>query len=206
MRKLAAGGLIAVLVAVVGASGCYGGVGVHGHVRGPNLFSLAATAIAVAAISVALSNPPPVVVEAEYYDDGVRPGSVWVNGHYAFVDGQWLWQAGYWQEARPGYIWVQGAWTAQGDQYVWADGYWAPPRPGYVYIDGYWDDRGSGYVWLPGRWEVERPGYVFVGGQWSTYNGRRTWTRGGWQRDDGRAEWARYRGRGGGTIVRDHRR
>lgn len=205
MRKLASGCLVAVLVGALGAAGCYGGFGVRGHARGPNLFSLAATAITVAAISVALSNPPPMAVEVEY-DPYARPGNVWVNGHYAYLDGEWVWQPGYWQPERVGYVWVQGSWAQQGDQYVWVDGAWVAQRAGYVYIDGYWDYRDTGYVWLPGRWESERPGYVFVDGGWSSYNGRRVWAQGSWQRDDGRASWSRYRARSGSTVVRDHRR
>lgn len=201
MRRLAIG--------LVVLSGCYAGIGVRGHVgyRGPSPLAVVATAVTVAAVAAAVATAPPVAVDVEYYDYGTNPGNVWVNGRYTYVNNNWAWQAGYWQPERAGYYWVQGAWTPQGNQYVWVDGYWAEPRAGYTYIDGYWDYRGNGYVWAPGRWEVERPGYVFIGGGWTTYQGRRTWSQGTWQRDDGRAEWGRYRARGrvGGTVVRDHR-
>jgi hypothetical protein len=197
MRKL---GLV-----VIALAGCYGnvGVGVHSTVR-VNPVAAVATAVAVAAVVNAVATAPPMAVNVEYYDAGYRPGHCWVNGRYTYVNSNWAWQPGYWQDDRPGYVWVQGAWTQQGNQYVWVDGYWAEPRAGYVYIDGYYDYRDTGYAWVPGRWEVERPGYVFVGGTWTTSGGgHRVWQQGRWERDDGRAEWTRYRRT---TVVRDHRR
>jgi hypothetical protein len=206
MRRFALG---LVLVVSLPLAGCYGRGGVY--VRGPNPFGVIATAVAVASVVNAVATAPPVAMNVEYYDAGYNPGNVWVNGRYTYVNNNWVWQAGYWQPERDGAYWIQGAWTPRGNQYVWTDGYWAQPRAGYTYIDGYWDDRGNGYVWAPGRWEVERPGQVYVGGSWSTNGGRRTWSRGSWQRDDGRAEWGRYRTRGRATgrtgpAIRDHRR
>ena len=216
MRKLALG---LVLVGTVLVSGCYVRGGGSVRVRA-NPIAVAAAAVTVAAVAatIAYSAPPPAV-QVEYYDYGHRPGHIWVNGRYTYVNNNWVWQAGYWQAERPGYYWVQGYWEPRGSQYVWINGYWAEPRAGYTYVDGYWDYRGGGYVWMPGTWEVARPGHVYVGGSWTVTNGRRTWVRGGWQRDDGRAAWARYRTRGtvrvnssgsthtgGGVRVRDHRR
>lgn len=195
------------IVGTFAVSGCMvrGGV----RVRGPNPFAVIATAVAVNAIVNTVAYAPPPVATVEYYDDGHNPGHVWVNGRYTYVNNQWAWNAGYWQPERSGAYWVQGAWTPRGNQHVWVDGYWAEPRAGYTYIDGYWDYRGNGYVWAPGRWEAERAGHVYIGGSWSTTNGRRTWRQGTWQRDDGRAEWTRYRARGRvnrGSTIRDHRR
>jgi YXWGXW repeat-containing protein len=197
MRRVA----LAVVIATglsLGSAGCY--TGVHGRLYVDPI----ATAITVAAIVNAVSTPPPMAVNVEYYDVGYNPGHCWVNGRYVYSNNAWAWRAGYWQDDRPGYYWVQGSWQPRDNQYVWVDGYWAEPRTGYVYVDGYWDYRDNGYAWVDGRWEVERPGYVFVGGSWSTAGGRRVWSQGGWQRDDGRVEWARYRARGG-VQVRDHR-
>lgn len=192
MRKLA------VVLALVGAGGggCYGAVGYGGqlHIRA-NPIAVAAAAITVAAV-VAVASQPPIVAEVEYYDYGENPGNVWVNGRYAYVNNQWVWYAGHWQPEREGQYWIQGAWEPRGNQWVWIDGHWEGPHNGYTYVDGYWDDRGNGYTWIAGTWEVERPGHVYVGGSWTTYNGRRTWSRGRWERDDGRAEWGRYRTRG----------
>jgi hypothetical protein len=190
--------LVGTLTALVTTSGCYAGY--HGQVgyRGGGGSSLARLATTVAVIGVAtaiVASQPPVVAHVEYYDYGSRPGYVWVNGRYNYTNNQWYWQNGYWQNEQPGRYWVQGTWTNQNNGYVWVDGYWADPRPGYVYCDGYWDNRGNGYTWVQGSWEVQRPGHVYVGGTWTTYNNRRTWNRAGWQRDDGRAEWARYRAR-----------
>jgi YXWGXW repeat-containing protein len=189
------------MVVSLGFAGCYAGR--HGRLFIDPVGAVA-TAVTVAAIVNAVSTPPPMAVNVEYYDYGYNPGHCWVNGHYTYVNSNWAWQAGYWQDERPGYYWIQGSWQPRGDQYVWVDGYWAEPRAGYTYIDGYWDYRDNGYVWMDGRWEAERPGFVFVGGTWSTYNGRRVWTQGRWEHDDGRVEWARYRGRGS-VQVRDHR-
>lgn len=190
MRKLVVG-----LIFVVAASGCYGGVGMRGnlHIRA-NPLAVAAAVITVAAITAATA--PPVVAQVEYYDYGHNPGQVWVNGRHNYVNGQYVWQAGYWQPEREGHYWIQGAWQQQGSQYVWVEGHWDAPRVGYTYIDGYWDYRDTGYVWMPGTWEQERVGHVYVGGSWTVVGGRRTWSRGTWQRDDGRAEWGRYRTRG----------
>lgn len=205
MRKL---GLVLV-VGAVAASGCFPHA--HGvlHVRASPV--AVAAAITAAAIVHAVATAPPVVVNVEYYDYGERPGHVWVNGRHAYVNNAWVWRAGYWQQEQPGHYWVQGYWEPRGNQHVWIEGHWAAPRQGHVYVDGYWDWSDSGYVWRTGTWEVDRPGHVYVGGSWTTYNGRRTWQRGGWQRDDGRADWGRYRARGrvnagGGVRVRDHRR
>jgi WXXGXW repeat (2 copies) len=189
--------LALLLLAALTTTGCYGRV--HGNVgvRGGSAFSnLAAAALTVAAVAVIVSSTPPVVTHVEYYDYGSRPGYCWVNGRYVYVGNQWQWQAGYWQPEQPGYYWVQGYWAPQGGNYVWVEGRWEAPRRGYVYVDGYWDARGNGYVWVPGNWERHREGYVYVGGSWSNRSGRRAWQRGGWQRDDGRAEWSRWRARG----------
>jgi len=206
MRKLLVG-----LVFAVVASGCYA----HGHVRvrGPNPFAVVATAVAVGAIVAAVSTPPPVVTTVEYYDYGHRPGHVWVNGRYTYVNNNWQWNAGYWQPERTGYYWVQGAWQPQGNQYVWVDGYWAEPRANQIYVDGYWDYRDTGYVWTPGYWETDRPGHVYVSGSYTVVGNRRTYTRGRWEVDDGRPEYTTYRTRyhrvdnrrGGGPVIRDHR-
>lgn len=205
MRKVFVG-----LIFVVAMSACYARGGVR--VRGPNLFSTVATAVAVGAIVAAVSTPPPVVTHVEYYDYGHRPGHIWVNGRYTYVNNNWQWHAGYWQPERTGYYWVQGAWQPRGNQYVWVDGYWAEPRQGHIYVDGYWDYRDTGYVWTPGYWESDRgAGHVYVSGSYTVVNGRRTYNRGRWEVDDGRPDYNVYRTRyhrtnaRGGTTVRDHR-
>jgi hypothetical protein len=199
MRKLLVG-----LVFAVVASGCYAHGHVHGRVRGPSLFNAVATAVVVGAI-IAASTPPPVVTTVEYYDYGTRPGNVWVNGRYTYVNNQWIWNAGYWQPERTGHYWVQGAWQPRGNQYVWVDGHWAEPRAGYIYVDGYYDYRDTGYVWTPGYWETDRPGHVYVSGSYTVVGGRRSYNRGRWAVDDGRPEYGTYRTRYHRSSVRDHR-
>jgi len=209
MRKVLVG-----LVFVVGASGCH--VHGRGHIHASPL-AVIATAVAVNAIVTAVTTPPPTVVHVEYYDYGYRPGQVWVNGRYTYVNNQWVWNAGYWQNERSGYYWVQGSWQPQGNQYVWVDGYWAEPRANQIYVDGYWDYRETGYVWTPGYWETDRPGHVYVSGTYTTVGNRRTYMRGRWEVDDGRPDYNVYRTRyhrvnasgsvnaSGGTVIRDHR-
>jgi hypothetical protein len=213
MRKL----LVGLTFAIV-ATGCHVHGRGHMHVRGPNPFAVVATAVAVGAIVAAVSTPPPAVVHVEYYDYGHRPGHIWVNGRYTYVNNQWVWNAGYWQPERSGHYWVQGSWQPRGNQYVWVDGYWAEPRSGYIYVDGYWDYRDTGYVWTPGYWETDRPGHVYVSGSYTVVGGRRSYTRGRWEVDDGRPDYGVYRtryhshrstthvrGGGGGPVIRDHR-
>jgi len=188
------------LLLVVAVSGCY--------VRGGGAFRIRANPIAtlanvaLTAVVIAATIAPPVVASVEYYDDGARPGFVWVNGRHTYVNNAYTWQAGYWQPERTNHYWIQGHWQAQNNQWVWVDGQWAGYRPGYVYVDGFWDHQDSGYVWSQGGWEVDRPDHVYVGGSWNVVGGHRAWVRGGWQADDGRAEWSHYRVRHGRANYR----
>lgn len=74
----------------------------------------------------------------------VRPGFVWVPGHWSW--GRWI--PGHWQplRGRPGYAWVAGYWGPGG----WIEGYWRPAAR-------------RGFWWRPGRWE---PGGVWIAGDW----------------------------------------
>lgn len=90
----------------------------------------AATALAVAPAAgcygttgyVAYS-PPRARVETV----AVRPGYVWVHGHWVWGGNQWRWQGGYYQPVRTGFVWIQGHWSNTDEGYVWIDGHWARP-------------------------------------------------------------------------------
>jgi hypothetical protein len=62
--------------------------------------------------------PPPRVVVVS-----ARPGYVWIDGRWAFIDDEWVWQSGYWARERPGYIYVQGRWVVRERHYHWRDGH-----------------------------------------------------------------------------------
>ena len=129
-----------IALSLIVVTGCYAGLGVHGHVgvRGPDPLAVVATAITVAAIATAVATAPPVAVSVEYYDYGARPGYVWVNPHYVYASSGWVWQAGYWQDDRPGYYWVQGGWQWNGYEWIWRPGHYEPD-PAYSSYDGSYD-------------------------------------------------------------------
>ncbi len=175
MRKLAA-----VVLAVAAGAGCYAqGYGSTGYYGGTG------------GTYVAYSQPLPQTVDVDLYYEP-RPGYVYVNGRYNWVNNNWAWQNGYYEAERPNSVYVQGYW--QGNR--WYDGRWEGQRAGYVYTDGYWDQRGTGHVWVQGAWERDRGGdHTYVRGSWTNNNGVRSYNRGGWQ--------PRARS---GPQIRDHRR
>jgi hypothetical protein len=182
MRTIAAG-----VLALVASVGCYAsgyGYSSVGYSTG------AVYAGTEAGTYVAYSTPPPEVVDVDVYYEP-RPGYTYVNGRYAWVGNQWVWQNGYWIADRPGHVYVQGYWRGN----RWYDGRWVRQRPGYVYTGGYWDRRGRGHVWVPGTWERSRNDQVYVRGRWSNQNGTRVYQRGRWERS--------HRSQ---PAVRDHRR
>jgi hypothetical protein len=54
----------------------------------------------------------------------VRPGFVWIGGHWARVGGRWAWRGGYYQAERAGYVWGPGRWEIRGRRHVWIEGGW----------------------------------------------------------------------------------
>ena len=62
--------------------------------------------------------PPPPQPEAVV----VRPGQVWIGGHWYRNGGRWVWRAGYYQPERVGYIWAPGRWEVRGRRHVWIEG------------------------------------------------------------------------------------
>jgi hypothetical protein len=79
-----------------------------------------------------------------YAEPVVRPGYVWVPGHYAYG----AWYPGYYRpvEARPGYAFEPGYWRGG----VYVDGYWRPERvERQHWVPGYYT---PGRGWVPGHW------------------------------------------------------
>jgi WXXGXW repeat (2 copies) len=85
---------------------------------------------------VASPGPPP------------NPETFFVPGSHVWVDGRYMWRAGYWARVQPGYVWVSSHYR------------WTPT--GYVYIPGYWDLAVSrrGFLYAP---IVVDPNVVTVG-------------------------------------------
>jgi L-alanine-DL-glutamate epimerase-like enolase superfamily enzyme len=110
-RRTGLAALLALATASVTAgSGCL--VGRHGH--------------------VALV-PPPALLVAAAVAATVRPGFVWVEGHWDWVDGRWVWCEGEWIAERPGFVWVQGIWVGvDGGRYAWRPGHF---RPAHVHVE-----------------------------------------------------------------------
>lgn len=78
------------------------------------------TGCAAEAGYVATDDPPAPVEE----NVAVRPGFIWVHGHYARESGRWHWHGGYYERERPNQVYVEGRWERRGTQRVWINGGW----------------------------------------------------------------------------------
>lgn len=58
-------------------------------------------------------------------------------------------------EVRPGFVYVQGHWMRDGGRWAWRDGYYERERPGYYYQPGRWDRRGNRHVYVQGQWNAQ---------------------------------------------------
>ena len=77
----------------------------------------------VGCVATVRTGPPPARVE-------IRPAvpypeAVWVEGHWEFRHGEWMWSPGYWARA---------------------------PFSGAVWIPGHWREDPGGWRWIPGHW------------------------------------------------------
>ena len=63
--------------------------------------------------------PPPRVVVMP-----VRPGHVWVDGHWTWSGGRWVFVNGHYQAVRHGHRWVPGHWQATPRGHRWVPGHW----------------------------------------------------------------------------------
>ena len=64
--------------------------------------------------------PPAVRVERVE----VRPGHIWVRGHWDWVNGSWTWIPGHHEPVRAGYIWREPRWELRDGVYVKVEGAW----------------------------------------------------------------------------------
>ncbi|MBV8758482.1 MAG: YXWGXW repeat-containing protein [Deltaproteobacteria bacterium] len=99
------------------ASGCV--VTARGHVEAP-----------AAVVEVDEEPPPP-----RYETVEVRPGFVFITGHWYRAGGRWEWRQGYWERERAGYTWEPGRWEARGRGHVWVEGNWRAGGGGPVVRD-----------------------------------------------------------------------
>ena len=60
----------------------------------------------------------------QYETVEVRPGFVFVHGHWSRDHGRWAWQTGRYERERHGYRFVDGRWERRGNRHVWVDGQW----------------------------------------------------------------------------------
>lgn len=84
----------------------------------------AATTPAVAATSITVQvGPPP----APLYEAAprMRPGQVWVPGHWEWRGHRHEWVAGYFMRARPGYHYVQPTYVRYGNRWDYKPGHWS---------------------------------------------------------------------------------
>lgn len=88
-----------------------------------------------------------------------RPGRVWVEGHYAWRNGEYTWVQGHWQRAQRDMVWRQAEWVQRPDgSWVFREGRWVPDRRGNAYGNRHRDNDGDGVANRFDRypWDSER--------------------------------------------------
>lgn len=98
--------LVTLLLSGAALGGCV--VSGEAHVRAP-----------VAVVEVDSDPPPP-----RYEEVVVRPGFIWINGHWNWDGGRWVWMGGHYERERAGYAWEPGRWEVRGGRHVWVEGTW----------------------------------------------------------------------------------
>jgi hypothetical protein len=68
---------------------------------------------------------PPQSVESGASTPAPSPDHFWVPGYWYWVNGQYVWRAGYWGRCQPDWVWIPA-------RYAWTPG-------GYVFLAGHWD-------------------------------------------------------------------
>jgi hypothetical protein len=69
------------------------------------------------------SEPPPPLVEVIPVSPG--PDYVWAPGCWSWNGGAWIWIGGGWHyPVRPGHVWIGGHWGGHGRGHVWVSGHW----------------------------------------------------------------------------------
>ena len=127
-----------------------------------------------------------------------RRGHVWVNGHWDWRNGDYVWVGGRYERERRGYRWREPRWEMRNGAYVSVAGGWvslgptvAPParrverwapRRGFVWVNGHWDWRGGQWAWVPGHYERARAGHRYRERRWESRDGVYISVDGGWVR------------------------
>jgi len=83
----------------------------------------ALTMSVVGCVGVIRTGPPPARVEV--VPAAPYPEAVWIEGHWDYRGGNWVWLPGYW-ERRPygGAVWVPGHWRETPAGWKWVPGHW----------------------------------------------------------------------------------
>jgi hypothetical protein len=168
--------------------------------------------VAVETTPVVYSDPP--APQAEPVE--VRPGFVFIRGHWNWQNGRWAWLAGHWERERAGQAWTEGRWEHRGNSWQWIDGSWtasttatvtvttAPPVEGGVTVavntgyptaappalrvENYGAPR-AGFVWIAGRWDWRDGAWAWVDGHWERERANQVWYAGTWELRGDRYVW-----------------
>lgn len=149
--------LAVVVLTAVFASGCLVGRGAWGSSWG-------------APEPVFAAQPPPAPISAVGPVGAGAPGHAWVDGHYDFRNGQYVWVNGHWERPpQPGWAWQQPAWHDN----RWNPGFWHAPQaavpPMYTHNGAWnpgWNARGGAVIATPAP---SMGGVGVVGGAGPTY-------------------------------------
>jgi WXXGXW repeat (2 copies) len=107
-----------------------GGLALAASLTGCYVDGQAAVVAPVPVVTVAAA-PPGAAVEVDeappapqYETVAVRPGFVWIGGHWFRRGPRWTWAPGYYEHERVGFLWAPGRWEARGPRHVWVEGGW----------------------------------------------------------------------------------
>ena len=127
----------------------------------------------------------------------VRPGQIWVPGHWYWKNGRWDWYPGRAETRRPGKRYREVTWELKNGIYVRVGGDWVdhderprqpPPawrddtprnqRRGWVWVAGHWEWDDGQYEWVPGKLVPRPRNKRWQEGRWEQRNNEWTWTAG----------------------------
>jgi hypothetical protein len=109
---------------------------------------------AATSINVQIGPPPPRYEVVPV----VRPGYLWVPGHWEWAGNRHVWVAGHYLRERPGFYYTQPVWVQSGPHWVYHGGGWARgngPGHGHGYGSGRRDSDRDG---IPNRHDRDRDG------------------------------------------------
>jgi len=83
----------------------------------------ALTLSVVGCVTVVRTGPPPARVEVRPV--APYPEAAWIDGHWDYRGGNWVWLQGYWERRPyPGAVWVPGHWRETPEGWKWVPGHW----------------------------------------------------------------------------------